>query len=61
MREITLPVELSDPAIKEFKDLMVKHFKLSLDFEQAKKRAQEFINFFMVISQPISKSLNYQK
>ncbi|MFA6016562.1 MAG: hypothetical protein WC744_00550 [Patescibacteria group bacterium] len=61
MENLISPVKLPDKAIKEFQDLMLKHFRSSLSFEQAKKRAQEFINFFMVISQPISKSLSYQK
>lgn len=61
MKNLISPIKLPDKAIKEFQDLMAKHFRLSLSFEQAKKRAQEFMNFFMAISQPISKSLNYQK
>jgi len=61
MENLISPVKLPDRAIKEFQDLITKHFRSSLSFEQAKKRAQEFIKFFIVISQPISKSLNYQK
>jgi len=44
MENITLPIDLPDKAIKEFQDLMKKHYRISLNFEEAKRRARQVMN-----------------
>lgn len=53
MTDLNLPVELPDIAIKEFQDLMVKHYQINLSFDEAKKQAKRLMAFFMVIFQSI--------
>lgn len=59
MREITLPAELPDIAIREFQDLMKKHYGLKLTFEEAKRQAKRFMTMFLIVSQPIPKTFIY--
>jgi len=59
MRNTNLQVELPDNAIKEFQDLMDKHYGLKLTFEEAKQQAKKFIKMFSIISQPIQKDFIY--
>jgi len=53
MTNLNLPVELPDEAIKEFQDLMAKHYQINLSFDEAKKQANRMMAFFMVVFQPI--------
>lgn len=53
MTDLSLPVELPDQAIKEFQDLIFKHYQISLSFDEAKKQARRLMAFFIVIFQPI--------
>jgi len=53
MTDLNLPIELSDIAIKEFQDLMMKHYQINLSFDEAKKQAKRLMVFFMVVFQPI--------
>jgi hypothetical protein len=55
MTDLNLPIELPDIAIKEFQDLMMKHYQLNLSFDEAKKQARRLMAFFMVVFQPIKK------
>ena len=55
MTDLNLPIELPDIAIKEFQDLMIKHYQLNLSFDEAKKQARRLMAFFMVVFQPIKK------
>jgi len=59
MKNTTLPIELPDNAIKEFQDLMEKHYGLKPSFEKAKQQAKKFIKMFSIISQPIPKGFIY--
>jgi len=53
MTDLNLPVELPDEAIKEFQDLMFKHYQINLSFDEAKKQARRLMAFLMIIFQPI--------
>jgi len=53
MTDLNLPIELSDIAIKEFQDLMMKHYQINLSSDEAKKQAKRLMAFFMVVFQPI--------
>ena len=59
MRNLTLPVELPDIAIKEFQDLMEKHYGLKLNFDEAKRQTKRFMTMFLIVSQPIPKTFFY--
>jgi len=53
MTDLNLPVDLPDDAIKEFQDLMIKHYRINLSFDEAKKQARRLMAFFMVVFQPV--------
>jgi len=53
MTDFNLPVELPDEAIKEFQDLMAKHYQTNLSSDAVKKQAKRLMAFFMVVFQPI--------
>ena len=55
MTDLNLPVELPDQAIKEYQDLMARHYQINLSFDEAKKQARRLMAFFMVVFQPINK------
>ena len=56
MTDLNLTIELPDIAIKEFQDLMMKHYQLNLPFDEAKKQARRLMAFFMIVFQPIKKN-----
>lgn len=48
---------LPDKAIKEFQTIYEKKFKEKLTFEQAKIKAENFMDLFILITKPSKKSL----
>ena len=53
MGNLISPAELPDTAITEFQNLMLKHYGLKLNFEEAKRQAKRFMTMFLIVSQPI--------
>jgi len=58
MTDLNLPIDLPDEAIKEFQDLMARHYQINLSSDEAKKQAKRLMAFFMVVFQQID---NYGK
>jgi len=61
MKSLTLPINLPKEAILEFIEIYKKHYQVDLNFEDAKRQAKRFMTMFIVVSQPISTTLHYQK